>query len=223
MGRSMMVGSLWALAMAACTGPVTTPQPQPVTAVGELGRLRATGQLDSSRLECAMLATVAVVDEMRALLPELRRARNREAASAISAHARSVQSNQEQAEITAVVGAQEAMMREQAIRLAVAGNEDAPRQTADVASRMLEHVRGDRLVASSDDVIVPLLSDTDADRLVEYTRLRSEQAEVPMGRAGAVSDRLREIEQEQPGIQETYAGIFLQVYQDPALRCTVTG
>ena len=219
----MMVGSLSALAIAACTGPVATPEPQPVTAVGELARLRATGQLDSNRLECAMLATIAVVDEMRALLPELRRARNREAASAISAHARSVQSNQEQAEITAVVGAQEAMMREQAIRLQAAGHDLAALRTADAAHRMLEQVRGDRLVASSDDIIVPLLSDEDADRLAEYTRLRSEQAELPMDRAGAVSDRLRRIEREQAGIQETYAGIFLQVYQDPALRCTVAG
>ena len=222
MRRPGVVWGVAVLVLTGCTGPVETPEPRPVTAMGELARLRATGQLDANRLDCAMLATIAVVDEMRARLPELRRAREREAASAMSAHARSVQANQEQAEITAVVGAQEAMIREQAIRLQAAGHDLAALRTAAHAHRMLELVRGDRHVTSSGAVVVPLLSDADAERLAEYTRLRSESSESLIGRNPTVSARLREIEREQDGIQETYAGLFLQVYQDPALRCTAT-
>ena len=223
MRKATVVGGLVGLVAAACTGPVRTPEPQPVSAVAELARLRATGQLGPNRLECTLSASVQVVDDMRARLPALRRARNREQASAISAHARSVHANQQEAEVTAVVGARAAMERENATRLSAQGQDRAALAALESASRMFRQLRGNRLATSGDDVFVPLLSDSEADLLAEYTRLRATYAATPVSVDPGASARLREIEREQYGIQEIYAALFLQVYQDPELRCPTFG
>jgi hypothetical protein len=220
MKRSSVAWMIISVTLPACTGPVRTPEPEPATALGELARLRTTGRLDEDRLECAPLAMIRVVDEMRLRLPELREARARGAASSMGTHAASVRDNQVQAEITQAAALDAVVARRGAANARANGNDRAALRQVARAGRLLDLARGDVLVTSSDDVVVPLLSDTEAERLAEYTRLMSERSGSAFTWDARVTERLREIEREQAGIQEVYASLFLQVYGDRELRCT---
>lgn len=202
------------LAATACAG--AGPGAETVSPVLELARLRATGQLDAGRLACAVAALPDRAVALSERLPALREAQRDATGDQLAAHRASVSENMRTAE--AQTGAMQAALElsRSALYQDGQGNAvDAVRywRWAGVIERRAEGDPGSGMAHE-----VRYITDDEAQRLVEYANLRASISRTGGAEASMVALAER-VEAEDPVVVEAYAGMLLDAYTSPDLRC----
>mgnify|MGYP006969396477 FL=1 len=196
--------------------------PLPTPAVHELARLQQEGRIDPVRLTCAAVELAPVIEDLAPILPVLWGASTPSYSFEGASHARSVQDGM------AASDTRNAAMR----------NASQARQTAAYATRV-----GDTRLATlaTNYAIGAMRTAQDADAgpgsigiahrpagpwhaentpiLEEYAALFADLLTAQDEAPTEVRDRIAEIGRESPNVMEAYAGLLLEAYADPDLRC----
>ena len=219
-----VVALLLLTSAAACGGGSSEPPPPPPSASNELASLYRSGDLDPTRLACAMVALPTLEETMGPVLLALADpgpVRYR----AGSSHARSVQAGMASSDYRDGAMRAASSARQVATEAALRGRTyDAARWSA-YASQLIRdaqyapRVGGAAAYRFNRDPDQP----TAQELLREYAWLQATLASIDPadddGRSQELQARIGEIASGAPQVAETYADLLLYVYRDTTLDC----
>ena len=211
--------------LAACGGGASEEPPAPPSASSELASLHRSGELDPTRLACAMVALPQLEETMGPVLLALADpgpVRYR----AGSSHGRAVQAGMASSEYRNGAMRVAASARQAATQAALRGRAYDAARWSTYANQMMRNAQRSPPVGGATAYRFNRDPDqpTAQELLREYAWLQATLASIDAegddGRSEELQVRIGEIATGAPQVAETYADLLLYVYRDTTLDCT---